>query len=230
MNDITIIYYTSNYITDFFMENVKKNLINCIGDTPLISVSQKQMNFGKNICVGDIGRSHLNIYRQMLIGAKEAKTPYIALAEDDIFYSKDHFTHRPSSMKVFAYDYNRWGLYTWDKPPFYSFIDNLVVNQLISSRDYFVEAIEERFNKFPDESKIDLNKWKDPGRHEDTLGVTVRHTERFDSKEPSIVFSHEDAFGYLYLGSNKGHGKKRENYLAPWGSAEDMMKLYKRRE
>jgi hypothetical protein len=41
--------------------------------------------------MGDIGRSHLNIYRQILEGCKAATTKYVAMAEDDILYSESHF-------------------------------------------------------------------------------------------------------------------------------------------
>ena len=68
MNDLTIIYYTANHISDYFMANTKKQLIRAIGDAPIISVSQKPMKLGKNICVGDIGRSGYNLYKQILIG------------------------------------------------------------------------------------------------------------------------------------------------------------------
>src|SRR5574337_272588 len=109
--DLTIIYYTSNWLdthNPYFLANTKKQLLKAIGDLPLISVSQKPIALGKNICVGDIGRSHLNIYRQILIGAKAAKTKYVALAEDDILYSWEHFhEHLPEKGK-FAYDINKW--------------------------------------------------------------------------------------------------------------------------
>ena len=38
------------------------------GDTPIISVSQKPMDLGNNICVGDVERSSQNGYMQLLIG------------------------------------------------------------------------------------------------------------------------------------------------------------------
>ncbi|KKL05880.1 hypothetical protein LCGC14_2601630, partial [marine sediment metagenome] len=74
MSDITVVYYTSNYMTGKFIEKTKEQLLSVIGDLPLISVSHKPMNFGTNICVGDVGRSHLNIYRQILVGARGART------------------------------------------------------------------------------------------------------------------------------------------------------------
>ena len=73
MNDLTIIFYTANHISDYFMANIQKQLLKAIGDTPIISVSHKPMKFGQNICVGEIGRSTYNLYKQVLIGAKYAK-------------------------------------------------------------------------------------------------------------------------------------------------------------
>jgi len=97
MEDLTVIYYTSNYLEEknpYFLENTKKQLLKAIGNIPLITVSQKPTIIGNNctnICLGDIGRSHLNIYWQILQGCKAAKTKWVAMAEDDILYSEQHF-------------------------------------------------------------------------------------------------------------------------------------------
>ena len=229
--DLTVIYYTANYISKEFFDNTWNALMEAIGDYPLITVSQKPMDNmkGTNICVGNIGRSHLNIYRQILIGAKEAKTRYVALAEDDILYPKAHFQLRPSSDEVFNYDVNKWSLYTWHQPPIYSRLDNTVVHQLISSRDYLVDDLEERFRRWPDPLKLNLSHWKDPGRRENRLNMKERKIERSWADEPTIAFSHEDAYGYLSRGQNKAHGQERTDYLEPWGSAKDVLKLYRGR-
>ena len=228
--DITIIYYTANYISDWFYRHTINTLLEAIQDYPLITVSQKPMDLGENICVGNIGRSHLNIYRQILLGAKAARTRYVALAEDDILYPPSHFRIRPTSDAVFNYDVNKWSLYTWHRPPIFSRLDNTVVHQLISNRDYLVDDLEERFRRWPDESKLNLSHWKDPGRRENRLGMTERKIERSWAEEPTIAFSHEDAFGYLSRGRNKAHGKEQAVYLEPWGSAEDVLKMYRGRD
>jgi len=229
-SDLTVVYYTSNYISEHFFKHTMDALLNSIGDLPLITVSQKPMDIGENICVGNIGRSHLNIYRQILWGAKAARTRYVALAEDDILYPASHFDLRPSSDEIFNYDVNKWSLYTWHKPPIFSRLDNTVVHQLISNRDYLVDDMEERFRLWPDESKLNLSHWKDPGRRENRLGMVERKIERSWAKEPTIAFSHEDAFGYLSRGKNKGHGQERADHLEPWGSAQDVLKMYKGRD
>ena len=60
----TIIYYTANREKESFENKVRENILKVKGDLPVISVSQKPIDFGKNICVGDIGQNYLNAFRQ----------------------------------------------------------------------------------------------------------------------------------------------------------------------
>jgi hypothetical protein len=97
MNDLTIIYYTSNREDIRFESQVQADLFEKAWGTPIISVSQKPIRFGvKNICVGDVGLSDYNIYRQMQIGCMEAKTKYVCTAEADCFYPPTgYFDYNP---------------------------------------------------------------------------------------------------------------------------------------
>jgi hypothetical protein len=54
-----------------------------------------------------------NFYRQLLKGCKVATTPYIAIAEDDTLYNKEHFNCFRPEMNVFGYNLNRWSVATW---------------------------------------------------------------------------------------------------------------------
>lgn len=241
MSNLTVIYYTSNYLektNPYFLSNTKEQLIKAIDGLPLVIVSQEPTLFGKhctNVCVGKLGRSHLNIYRQILEGAKAATTEYVALAEDDILYSYEHFHNEYIGMypDKFLYDMNKVSVFTWIKPALFSFRhDRMVVNQLIAPRKLLIEALEERFMKVTErmmqgekEEKL-IKYWGDLGRYEDILGVTVRPTKTFMCKCPSIVFSHENAFGYLNHGKKKRLGDLRIKELDYWGRAESAMQLY----
>lgn len=235
--DLTIIFYTSNYLQTenlVFWNNVLDNLKKAAGDHPIISVSQKPMDLGENICLGDIGRSHRNIYHQILEGCKAAKTAYVAMAEDDILYSYEHFHTYVPKHNVFAYDMQKLSLFTWTKPPMYSFrTKRMVVNHLIAKRDMLIEAMEERFARIPELKKMGWtdetinSKWGDPGRYENLLGITPRECEEFYSGCPSIVFTHPKAYGYQFNhGSRKRLGDIRMYDIPYWGKASDVLKLW----
>lgn len=259
MSDITVVYYTSNYLDEknpYFLDNTKKALLKAAGDLPWVVVSQKATTFPdrqksiKQVFMGDIGRSHLNIYRQILEGCKAAETKYVAMAEDDILYSYGHFHSNQIDKEfgrhgdVFLYDMNKVSLFTWTKPAMFSFrTKRRVVNQLIAPRQMLIDALEERFRRFDLLMKINkrehpeiedheqrlIKYWGDPGRYEDILGVIVRPVVEFYCSQPSVVFSHEYAFGYEFnQGKKKRLGDIRIIELYDWGRAEDVLKLYGR--
>lgn len=96
MNKIaTVVYYTSNREDEAFEEKIRQRLLETIGDLPLISVSQKPIDFGHNICVGDMGVSDQNVHRQLQLGANWAITPFIISAEADCLYPKEYFEFVP---------------------------------------------------------------------------------------------------------------------------------------
>src|SRR3990167_9962351 len=118
--ELTVVYYTSGRIRASFGERVREQLLLAVSGAPIVSVSQKPLDFGDNICVGDIGHTYFNIYRQILVGAKAAKSKYVALAEDDTFYPAEHFKEFRPRDDEFAFDMSRWSLYTWSEPPVFS--------------------------------------------------------------------------------------------------------------
>jgi len=91
----TIVYYTSNRENESFERKIIERLPQ---DMPIISVSQKPMNLGKNICVGDIGVSPENGFKQMLIGCEAATTPFVTFAEADTIYPPDYFNYQPDDI------------------------------------------------------------------------------------------------------------------------------------
>lgn len=223
--DLTCVYYTSNTISDYFSDNTERIFNAATEGLPLISVSHRPMDFGDNLVV-DLPRSHFNIYRQALIGAKEAKTKYIALCEDDVLYSAEHFKYRPKD-KPFAYNFGVWGIYTWQDPPIFNFKGGGRVNlgNLICDRVAFIEAMEERFRKYPND-EVNKELWAEPGKYERQLGVSVQEFEVFYTNPPNIMFSHETALSFAGLGTRKRAGELRATEIPYWNRAEDIRKLY----
>lgn len=102
----TILYYSSNREDPAFEAKIIENLKAQAGDLPIISVTQKPLDLGTNICIGDKGLSYVNLFRQILIGAKAATTEYVQYAESDFLYPKEYFDFQPTE-DVYLYD-NVW--------------------------------------------------------------------------------------------------------------------------
>lgn len=140
MNNKTIIYYTSNREDPIFESKIRANIIKNKGDLPIISVSQKPIDFGKNICVTDVGNSYFNAWRQMLIGAKAAKTDYVVLTEADYLYPEEYFSYEPKDQDVYRYN-NIWIIFSWKYN--YFFRKAYSEGAQIVRREYLVKILED---------------------------------------------------------------------------------------
>ena len=221
MSDLTKVYYTANVIPEHFAKKVRQTLQYATDDY-IIAVSKKPIAFGENIVV-DTPRSHISIYRDALTGVKAAKTKYVALCEDDVLYSPAHFKHRPTDG-VFAYNMSAWNIHPWDSVFHHKAGGRRNLNSLICERDLFIEAMEERFAKYPEGT--DPAVWAEPGKYEKNIGVTIRPTEVFYSNPPNIIFYHETALSYEHLAKRKRLGEFRAIEIQYWGRAEEIIKEY----
>lgn len=225
MQDLTVIYLTANKISNEFTNNMQSRLRDAIGDTPLISVSKKPMAFGSNI-VFDTPSTHVNIYREALAGVKAAQTEYVAIAEDDVLYSSEHFKKRPKDPDAFAYNIACWSIYIWSEPPIFSYSGRRNFGQLICRRELFIKAFEERFVKFSDDSQINNAIWAEPGKYEKQLGVTPQKSEVFYSDPANVMFTHPEGLSMNTLGFKKRLAPIRAYEIPYWGRAEKIVKLY----
>lgn len=95
MTGLSVVYYTANREAPDFEAKVLARLRRQTIGLPLITVSQQPLPYPQNVCVGDVGVSMQNVYRQAHIGVGMARTQYVALAESDCLYPDEYFTLRP---------------------------------------------------------------------------------------------------------------------------------------
>ena len=139
MSDVTVVYYTSCREKPEFEQKIRDNLLEKIGDTPIVSVSQKPIHdFGKNICIGDAGVSEFNLYRQLQIGCQNATTKFICTAEADCLYPPTgYFDFKPEDETT-AYFYSNlyilWKGKASFKPKGYSLCGLFVNREYLLSR------------------------------------------------------------------------------------------------
>jgi len=217
MNDLTLLYYTANKIPETFGQNVRNHLVSLFPEgIPIISVSHKPIDFGKNIHVEGFEYSIYNIYKQILIGAKEATTKYVACCEDDALYPREHFEYRPKDDE-FAYNINR---YLVNKDCFFS-PRRACMCTCIASRELMIETLEKRFEKYPNliMDRNTLRQFGEPGRSEERLGLPIVNWIKFETKTPMLVFNHFPSVGGVRKIKDTAIIAK---YLEGWGEAEKL--------
>ena len=147
----TIIYYTANREQPEFEQQVIDRINKVKGDIPVISVSQKPIDFGTNICVGDRGHTYLNAFRQLLIGCKEATTKYVIMAESDCFYPETgYFDYEPTNdFSIHTYDsvYVVWCKKDWYYPK------EQTHGSIIYDRSFLIELLEKSLKGLPEWSR-----------------------------------------------------------------------------
>lgn len=148
----TIVYLTDNTLDEKIATKCREMLIREAWEIPIISVSQKPVELGINICVGEIGRNWISLYKQLLAGCEAAKTKYVSIAEHDCLYTNEHFSWIPPKDDVFYYNLNCW-LVEWggNHPELNGMYSTywkirLALSQLVCNRELLIKSIMERLN------------------------------------------------------------------------------------
>lgn len=146
-NNATIIYYSSNREDPGFEGRVIENLLKVSGGLPVISVSHKPIDLGKNICVGDVGTSGFNMFRQVQIACQAADTDFVISAEADCLYPPDYFEFRPERLDACYRDSN---LYVMpDARDYYFYKQEGATHAQIVGRKFYLETLEKLFKGAP---------------------------------------------------------------------------------
>ena len=224
----------------------RRNILESIGDIPLISVSHKPIDFGVNICVGPMERNSLTINKQMMKALETVKTKYIAIAEHDCLYTPEHFAFIPPDDNVSYYNENVWlmQLYSAGHPEFngmFSMFRGRKANsQLICSTKIMIETTQARIDimgdpawmaKYPtgrvgEAGHMDYNHAMrlSRGRSLSLIREKLKEYiekykgENFNTNLPNIDIRHKNNF------TKNRRGSKRRYELPYWGKMEDIIK------
>jgi hypothetical protein len=142
MANLTVIYITSNVEDETFEGKIRGKLLEVVGDNPIVSVSQKPIDLGHNICVGEVGSTYRNANIQLVIGAQYATTEYVAVAEADQLYPPGYFDFKPVPGVPLYMNKDLFVLRCWDKSRFWRKVFGdwtVIVNRL-----YFIERLKGR--------------------------------------------------------------------------------------
>jgi len=221
----SLLYYTSNRENKKFEQKIRDEILKVSGDIPIVSVSQKPIDFGKNICVGDVGHSYLNLYRQTLIGAKEANTEYLVFAEADFLYSKEYFDFEPTGANLYRYE-NDWVILTNPRFRYKYFKKPFAGGTLICKRQFMVDILEEYLDGQPEWVDGDfIVKDKNSKQKIDHTTITKfkEPFEIFTGKVPCVSFKTGNGMTQRFGVPDKNN---KVDTLPHWGNGEELCNKY----
>ena len=217
--DVTVVYYSSNMEDSPFEEKICKSIEQAKGDLPLVSVSQKPMEFGTNICIGKVGASSQNAYRQMLLGAQTAKTRFVCTAESDCVYPPEYFQFVPPDDTCAWLADPLWILFCLkSKGRTYGLKPRGSESAMVINREVLIKRIEEILS-FLDgywgPAKANGDGWPY------LLDSRAIQSRRFDA--PVLTFKTDENMHRR----SPYDIDSRTRELPPWGKSHDMIEKYR---
>jgi hypothetical protein len=206
----TIIYYTSNREEERFERVIQEQILRASNGMRIISVSQKPIDFGENICVGEIGVSNQNAHRQFQLGCVAAKTQFVHAAESDTLYPAEYFSYIPENPER-AY---RTPVYLFRLGGNRFYRKKSSEAATIAGREYVIDAIEK--------SLRGRGQWHDIIEHGNEVPYTFPHGNwvPFVLSAPIITIKTPNQM-------HKWHGHDEEVWELPyWGTAEQVNNLF----
>jgi hypothetical protein len=204
-----ILYYTGNFKAPKFTAKIVDRLIENSNGLPIISVSHQPMNLGVNICVGDVGKSYLNAFRQMLIGAQHSEADYLIFAEDDFLYPPEYFQFTPNGEDFYRSD-NTW--LVLNRGPFYR--SRPIGGAQICKRSFVIRELENYL-------KGQVDWLNDPEYRPQKLDWNGKSFKLF-STPPIVCFKTEGNLSNS--GVNAGNIKHKS--IPYWGEVNELRKSY----
>jgi hypothetical protein len=196
-----IVYFTDSRLEEGLDEAVRKQILKAANGIPIISVTQKPIDFGKNICVGMRPRNYLNLYRQLLTGIKATeKDSIVFTCEHDVFYHPSHFDFTPPRNEKIYFNLNRF-YWMRNQDFFLSTIGKRALSQGCGHRNVFLAHAKEQVTT------------RETGMAAPCIGPFMN----FESKCPNIDIRHGGNFS-IFGTFDESHLSRRIPSVEYWGT------------
>lgn len=195
-----IIYYTDNRLDEKINSVVRKHILS--PNLPVISVSLKPIDFGKNIVL-DLAPCYTTMVKQIATALSESSAKYVFFCEHDVLYPLSHFGFTPPRDDIFYYNEHVW---RWKYPEgFLITYDRLIsLSGLVVNREFALEHYQRRLKKI-EERNLEARTGREPlwarlwGYEPGTKkikrgGFSDDDFETFTSDVPMIDIRHRGTF------------------------------------
>lgn len=141
-----IIYYTDNHLEEPIFSIVQHQILQA--NLPVISVSQKPIDFGKNVVL-NLKSSYLSMITQITTALNESDSEVVFFCEHDVLYPPSHFDFTPAEKNIFYYNDHIW---RWKYPENLAIAyDRLIcLSGLCVNREFALDHYQKRLKKIYD--------------------------------------------------------------------------------
>ena len=215
---LTVLHYTSNREKPEFSARIRETWLMSCGRLPIVTVSQKAIDgVGINICVGDVGVSNYNMFRQIQIGLSYVETPFVVSVEADCLYPPDYFQFVPIQLDACYRNSNVWVMpryrnFFWHKP------EGATHAQVVGT-DHYRARLAKLFEGCPDWSVEDRNFPKE--RHGLSDVFSIEETVYYETANPVVQIKTKEAMRH------HTHSTRVDtNELPYWGDGASVRSAY----
>lgn len=181
-----LVYYTDNRPDPFILDVVRKQIKKCV-DWPIVSVTLKPTDFGKNIVL-NLERGYLTMFKQILTGIQNSDADILYFVEHDVLYNPSHFIFEPPKCDVFYYNENRWMVHA--KTGHALFYHAMSTSHLCAYKELLLEHYTKRVERVEKEG-FTYKLGFEPGNHPYPRGVDYYTRETWFSEFPNIDLRHD---------------------------------------
>ena len=181
-----ILYYTDSKLDEtdgLLARNVRKRLKKIKGPIPIISVSQKKLNFGENKAIGEQPRKYKSVYEAIQKGLELVPDGSIVyLIEHDVFYHPSHFGFLPDNKDTMYFNTQRY-YYNLGKISFWPARGKRALSQCVAYKEAIQKHVDERLSVTSDDI---LERWSELEKRSEV------NYENFKSERPNVDGIHKN--------------------------------------
>jgi len=182
-----ICFYTENRCPPHIFKAVQENLLKSSNGMPIVSVSLKPIDFGKNIVL-PLERGILTMFKQILAGLEALDTEFAFLCEHDMLYHKSHFDFTPNKPNIYFYNTFTYKIDANSGQALHYLCKQ--TSGLCANRKLLVNHYRRRIYLVETAGRFSRNMGFEPGTHKPPRGVDDFKAENWMSEFPNIDIRH----------------------------------------
>lgn len=169
------------------LEIVRKQILACVCDWPIVSVTLKPLEFGDNYVL-PLSYGKITMAQQIVLGLEMLNADTVFFCEDDVLYHKSHFAFDPPSNGFYWYNLNVWRVHATTGHALHYLCHQ--ASQLCGGRERLLKHYEKRLDAFYKAGECRDNVGYEPGVNRWSRKLDGIEAKTWWSEYPNVDIRH----------------------------------------